>query len=85
MTVGVDEDLEVPAESPILDDLRKTFLQLGAPLAWLSIILDVVKKYHSEVLEDLRSILCTPRSCTQKYIGVLSFSTGIGFSSSVEK
>ncbi|KAF7245309.1 hypothetical protein EG68_11404 [Paragonimus skrjabini miyazakii] len=69
ITAGVNEGQAMPAESSISDDLRKAFLQFGAPLAWQSVILDVVRKYHPDIPKDPRTILHTPRSCRQKCIG----------------
>ncbi|KAF5402975.1 hypothetical protein PHET_03057 [Paragonimus heterotremus] len=43
MAEGVDEDLEMSAESSISDDLRKALLQLGAALVWQSVILKVLR------------------------------------------
>ncbi|KAF6773293.1 hypothetical protein AHF37_07359 [Paragonimus kellicotti] len=88
MAAHITADLKMPAESSISDDLRKAFLQLGAPLAWQSVILDVVRKYHPEIPKDPRTILHTPRSCRQKCIGgggVYSSRTGMGPPSSTEK
>ncbi|KAF7234159.1 hypothetical protein EG68_12396 [Paragonimus skrjabini miyazakii] len=64
MNEGVNEDLAIPAESSISDDLRKAFLQLGAQLAWQYFILDVVR--NTEGRQDPRTILHTPHSCRQK-------------------
>ncbi|KAF7249485.1 hypothetical protein EG68_08946 [Paragonimus skrjabini miyazakii] len=57
MNESVNEDPALPAESSISDDLRKAFLQLGASLAWRSVILDVVRKCHPEIPKDPRTIL----------------------------
>ncbi|KAF7246765.1 hypothetical protein EG68_11007 [Paragonimus skrjabini miyazakii] len=86
MNEGVSEDLTMPAESSISDDLRKAFLQLGAPLAQQSVILDVVRKYHPEIPKDPRTIPHTPRSCRQVHWRwvVYSLWTGMGPPSSTE-
>ncbi|KAF6780410.1 hypothetical protein AHF37_00175 [Paragonimus kellicotti] len=57
MNGGVDEDLEMPAESSIPGDLCEVFLQLGVPLAWKSIDLNFVRKYHPKIPKDPRTIL----------------------------
>ncbi|KAF7239098.1 hypothetical protein EG68_11206 [Paragonimus skrjabini miyazakii] len=58
------------ASSSISKELRQVFLKTGARPSWKHVVMDVVRKYHPEVPKDLRTILRTPLSSTQKPGGV---------------
>ncbi|KAF7236165.1 hypothetical protein EG68_11459 [Paragonimus skrjabini miyazakii] len=68
MNEGVNKDLAMITESSKSDDLRKAFLQLGAPLSWQSVIPDVVRTYHPEIPKGPRTTVDTPRLRRQKCI-----------------